>query len=95
MYNINELSSMTNAELKDLAKSMGIKKVNTTPKEDLVYQILDHQAIDASQNAPEEPKKRKGRAKKDNNDTAETQPTNEKNSKKKQSVKKPKRSHKK
>lgn len=88
MYNINELSSMTNAELKDLAKSMGIKKVNTTPKEDLVYQILDHQAIDASQNAPEEPKKRKGRAKKDNNDTAETQPTNEKNSKKKQSVKK-------
>ena len=87
MYNINELSSMTNAELKDLAKSMGIKKVNSTPKEDLVYQIIDQQAIDASKNAPEEPKKRRGRAKKAANDTVETQPTNEKNNKKKKSAK--------
>ena len=78
---------MTNAELKDLAKSMGIKKVNSTPKEDLVYQIIDQQAIDASKNAPEEPKKRRGRAKKAANDTVETQPTNEKNNKKKKSAK--------
>ena len=78
---------MTNAELKDLAKSMGIKKVNSTPKEDLVYQIIDQQAIDASMNAPEEPKKRRGRAKKTANDTVETQPTNEKNNKKKKSAK--------
>ena len=78
---------MTNAELKDLAKSMGIKKVNSTPKEDLVYQIIDQQAIDASKNAPEESKKRRGRAKKAANDTVETQPTNEKNNKKKKSAK--------
>ncbi|MBR5117842.1 MAG: transcription termination factor Rho [Muribaculaceae bacterium] len=87
MYNINELSSMTNAELKDLAKSMGIKKVNSTPKEDLVYQIIDQQAIDASKNAPEEPKKRRGRAKKAANDTVDTQPANEKDNKKKKSAK--------
>ena len=78
---------MTNAELKDLAKSMGIKKVNSTPKEDLVYQIIDQQAIDASKNAPEEPKKRRTRAKKNTNDTSETQSTNEKDNKKKKSAK--------
>ncbi len=78
---------MTNAELKDLAKSMGIKKVNTAQKEDLVYQIIDQQAIDASKNAPEEPKKRRGRAKKTANDTDETQPTKEKDNKKKKSTK--------
>ncbi len=87
MYNINELSSMTNAELKDLAKSMGIKKVNSTPKEDLVYQIIDQQAIDASINAPEEPKKRRSRAKKNANDTGETQSSNEKDNKKKKQAK--------
>ena len=78
---------MTNAELKDLAKSMGIKKVNNTPKEDLVYQIIDQQAIEASKNAPDEQKKRRGRAKSNTNDAIETQPTNEKDSKKKKSAK--------
>ncbi len=87
MYNINELSSMTNAELKDLAQSMGIKKVNSTPKEDLVYQIIDQQAIDAAKNAPDEPKKRRGRAKKDANDAVEKQQPKEKNNKRKKSAK--------
>ncbi len=87
MYNLDQLDLMTSAELKDLAKSMGIKKVNSTPKQDLIYQIIDQQAIDASQNAPEEPKKRRGRAKKNANDTVETQPTNEKDNKKKKSAK--------
>ena len=52
MYNINELSSMNEAELKDLAKSMGLKKVDNADKDDLVYQIIDQQAIEASKNAP-------------------------------------------
>jgi transcription termination factor Rho len=65
MYNINELSSMNEAELKDLAKSMGLKKVDNADKDDLVYQIIDQQAIDAAKNAPEEPKRRRGRAKKE------------------------------
>ncbi|MDY6412025.1 MAG: transcription termination factor Rho [Bacteroidales bacterium] len=70
MYNINELSSMNEAELKDLAKSMGLKKVDNADKDDLVYQIIDQQAIEASKNAPEQPKRRRGRAKKDATDTA-------------------------
>ena len=70
MYNINELSSMNEADLKDLAKSMGLKKVDSLEKDDLIYQIIDQQAIDASLSAPEAPKRRRGKSKKDNSDEA-------------------------
>lgn len=73
MYNINELSSMNEAELKDLAKSMGLKKVNNVDKDDLIYQIIDQQAIDASINSPEAPKRRRGRTKKESSDTTKTE----------------------
>ena len=65
MYNIEELSSMSEAKLKDLAKSMGLKKIESAPKDDLIYQIIDQQAIDAASNDPEPPKRRRGRAKKE------------------------------
>lgn len=73
---------MNEAELKDLAKSMGLKKVDNAEKDDLVYQIIDQQAIDASKNAPEEPKRRRGRAKKEATETAAKE-TKEKETKKK------------
>ena len=63
MYNINELTSMSEAQLKDLGKSMGIKKVDNIDKDDLIYQIIDQQAIDAA-NAPEAGKKRRTQTKK-------------------------------
>ena len=72
MYTLEQLSSMNEAELKDLAKSMGLKKVNSASKDDLVYQIIDQQAIDAASNAPEQPKRRRSRTKKETNATAET-----------------------
>ncbi len=72
MYNIDELSSMNEAELKDLAKTMGLKKVNNADKDSLIYQIIDQQAIDASINTPEAPKRRRGRTKKESSDTAKT-----------------------
>ena len=72
MYNIDELSSMNEAELKDLAKTMGLKKVNNADKDNLIYQIIDQQAIDASINTPEAPKRRRGRTKKESSDTAKT-----------------------
>ena len=68
MYILDELSSMSEAQLKDLAKSMGLKKVDNLEKTDLVYQIIDQQAIDASINTPEEPKRRRGKAKKDSSE---------------------------
>ena len=62
---------MNEAELKDLAKSMGLKKVDSMPKDDLIYQIIDQQAIDAANNAPEAPKRRRGRTKKETKDEAQ------------------------
>jgi len=57
MYNINDLSSMSDEELKSIARDMGIKKVDSTPKDDLVYNILDQQAIDMAANATERKKR--------------------------------------
>ena len=35
---------MSDAELKAVAEGMGLKKIDTSEKENLVYRILDHQA---------------------------------------------------
>ncbi len=73
MYNINDLQSMAEDQLKDLAKTMGLKKVDSTDKEELVYQILDQQAIQEAENAPGGGvKKRRTRIKKENESPAKT-----------------------
>ena len=46
MYNIVQLNDKLLAELKVIAKEMGLKKVDALKKEDLIYKILDQQAID-------------------------------------------------
>ena len=64
MYNIADLNAMDEAQLKSIAESMGIKKVDALQQEDLVYKILDQQAIDLAaastvgkkRRAPKEPK---------------------------------------
>jgi len=56
MYDILELNKMQLPDLKELAKKMKIKKFDSQNKEELVYKILDQQAIDAA-NDPK-PKKR-------------------------------------
>jgi transcription termination factor Rho len=47
MYDILELSKKLLPELKDIAKELKIKKAETLKKQDLIYKILDHQAIPA------------------------------------------------
>lgn len=63
MYNIEELNSKEDSELKAIAESMGIKKINSIDRDDLIYRILDEQAINSSKasvaNAVE--KKKRGR----------------------------------
>lgn len=63
MYNIAELSSKEESELKAIAESMGLKRLGSIEKDELVYKILDQQAIDSSKasaaNAGE--KKKRGR----------------------------------
>jgi len=46
MYNISELNEMGDAELRNVAESMGLKKIDPTQKEELIYRILDQQAVD-------------------------------------------------
>ncbi len=48
MYNILQLQEKTLVDLKVLAKQLGIKKVDSFRKEELIYKILDQQAIDES-----------------------------------------------
>jgi len=49
MYDIIELNKKLLPELKEIAKNMNIKRVESLRKQDLVYRILDQQAIDASE----------------------------------------------
>ena len=65
MYNIDELNAMSDSDLKSLAQSMGIKKVESLNKENLVYQVLDQQAIIDAANNPEKPKRKRTRTQKD------------------------------
>ena len=48
MYDILELSKKLLPELKDIAKELKIKKAESLKKQDLIYKILDQQAIEAT-----------------------------------------------
>ena len=61
-YNIIELNEKLTTELRVLARSMGIRRPDAYKKEELIYKILDEQAIAESEN-----KKPKTSNKKDNN----------------------------
>ena len=60
MYNIIQLNEKDLSELQGIAKELGLKKTSALKKEELVYKILDEQAIQsASQKANDgQPKKR-------------------------------------
>jgi transcription termination factor Rho len=49
MYDILELSKKLLPELKDIAKELNIKKAESLKKQDLIYKILDQQAIEATE----------------------------------------------
>nr|NQU90677.1 transcription termination factor Rho [Bacteroidota bacterium] len=54
MYDIIELNGKLLADLKEIAKELDIKKTNNLKKQDLIYKILDHQAL----NPPKGPEKK-------------------------------------
>ncbi len=58
MYDILELNKKLLPELKEIAKGMNIKRIESLRKQDLIYKILDQQAIDAaaSQDRKSKPK---------------------------------------
>lgn len=63
MYKIENLEAMSETELVDIAKSMGLKKVDPSQKQDLIYRIIDEQAIamaaEKKQRVKKEPKAKK------------------------------------
>ncbi len=58
MYDILTLSEKKLPDLKDIAKEMGIIRLDKFKRQDLIYKILDQQAIDESSILPEKEKKR-------------------------------------
>ncbi len=59
MYDILELSKKLLPELKDIAKELKIKKAESLKKQDLIYKILDQQAIEATEaKSPEKTEKK-------------------------------------
>ncbi|MCI0522300.1 MAG: Rho termination factor N-terminal domain-containing protein, partial [Bacteroidales bacterium] len=49
MHDILELSEMLVPELREIAKQLKIKRAELLKKQDLIYKILDQQAIDAAE----------------------------------------------
>jgi transcription termination factor Rho len=49
MYDILELNKKLLPELKEIAKQLNVKKADILRKQDLIYRILDQQAILASE----------------------------------------------
>lgn len=58
MYSITDLDAMNDADLKQVAESLGLKKINLSQKQELIYQILDEQAIAGAASRAAEQKRR-------------------------------------
>jgi transcription termination factor Rho len=52
MYDILELSKKLLPELRDIARELKVKKTESLKKQDLIYKILDQQAIEATEKQP-------------------------------------------
>ncbi len=61
MYDILELNKMLVADLRNIAKELKVKRVESYKKKDLIYKILDQQAILASEVKGGEKKEKKPR----------------------------------
>ncbi len=61
MYDILQLNDKLVTELRAIAKELGVKRTSTLNKQDLIYKILDQQALTAeapTEEVPEKPKRR-------------------------------------
>lgn len=78
MYNIFELKAKTLPELQEIATQLGIDVSNNIEADELVYTILDEQAISVSKVSAQnnEPKKKKKRTRAAKEEKTETAPEN-------------------
>ncbi len=88
MYDILQLNDMLVPELRDLAENIGLSGYKKLTKQDLIYKILDHQAVNADQKG----KNGNGKAVEPKAETADSKPSSEDKSKdrKRRSSRKPK-----
>ncbi len=78
MINVLELQEKTLAELRQIAKELGLKGITTLRKRDLIYKILDKQAIIESERILQEKKLKEQQEKaKSTTETKEKQPAKE------------------
>jgi len=63
MYDILELNKKLVSELRQIAKDLNVKKADSLRKQDLVYKILDQQAINATEESEPVKKERRNPAK--------------------------------
>lgn len=93
MYNIIQLNDKDLSELQNIAKELGIKKTDSLKKEELVYKILDEQAIAGAtkkvaadklkeERKNEKQKRPRATSKKENTDTAGKEESTPKSKKK-------------
>ncbi len=52
MYDILQLNEMLVPELRDIADRIGLTQYKKLSKQELIYKILDHQAIEGNKNTP-------------------------------------------
>jgi len=64
MHKIFELKEMELDQLRNLASELEVKGFKRLQKDDLIYAIIDAEAIKTAQTAPEKPSKKRGRPKK-------------------------------
>lgn len=82
MYNIIQLNDKSLSELQTIAQELGITKIHSYRKEELVYKILDEQAIASASKKTEtdknkEPRKRSRIAAKDKNENVKVYTANQ------------------
>ncbi len=76
MYDIITLNSKLVGELRQIAKELGIPKTEKLVKRDLIYKILDQQAlIPVKEEVPRETREKKTRGRRKKTETAETSAT--------------------
>ena len=90
MYDILELNKKLVPELKEIAKELNIKKIESFKKQDLIYKILDQQAIVASEMKSSDKKAiRKRSNKKDDDQATKEEPRKSILRKKRKPIEKP------
>lgn len=97
MYDILQLNEMLVPELKELAERLGIKSYKRLNKQDLIYKILDHQALEgessdngSSKKQEDSGKKESGKAKSEGSKSSPRKPAKKKEEKEDQEDKKSK-----